>query len=93
MGKTVILVIASGFYYFGTRVDSGDPTMISIVNASMFGGFSGGKGMPGVARGDKDAKVTLDRFSPNEILEFPISACLGIVPSVDLYSFHGTTLR
>ena len=51
------------------------------------------KGVAGVARGDKDATVTLDRFDQDEDLTFPITAVFAILPSIDLYTFKGTTLR
>lgn len=89
---TKILAIAGGFYYFGTEVPAPDG-YIAITNAAMFGGFSGGKGLPGVSRGDKSAKVTLDQFEPKEECVFPISCVYGILPSIDLYAFKGTTLR
>ena len=92
MEHPVIFVIADGFYYFGSEVEVQDG-YIGLTEAAMFGGFTGGKGMPGVARGDNEAKVTLDRFDPKKILLFPVSACRGIIPCVDLYKFKGTTLR
>lgn len=90
--KPTILAIAGGFYYFGDEVPA-PSGYIALKNAAMFGGFSGGKGLPGVARGDASAQVTLDRFAPDSISTFPISSCYGILESVDLYTFSGTTLR
>lgn len=81
-----------GFYFFGEEVKSEDG-YIALKNASMFGGFSGGKGMPGVARGDKNAKVTLDKFDDKEEVIFPLTAVIAIMPSIDLYKFNGTTIR
>ena len=91
-GQTAIIVIAGGFYYFGTvtRVTN---EHIEIIDAAMFRGFSGGKGCPGVARGDKEAKVTLDCFNKDAILHFPMSACYGILPSINLYEFKGATVN
>lgn len=92
MKKTVIFVIAGGFYYYGEEVQASEG-YIAMTNASMFGGFAGGKGLPGVARGDSAATVTLDRFNPESILTFPITSCYGILDCIDLYQFKGTTLR
>jgi len=88
-----IFVIAGGFYYFGEEVDSGLEGYVAMKNASMFGGFSGGKGLPGLARGDSSMTVNLDRFLPDEKLIFPTSCCYGILPTIDLYKFKGTNLR
>ena len=93
--STKILAVSGGFYFFGTEVDAGkgQEGYIILKNAAMFGGFAGGKGLPGVARGDKSATVTLDRFDKDEELFFPITAVFAILPSVDLYAHKGTTLR
>jgi hypothetical protein len=90
--STKILAVSGGFYFFGTEVKAQDG-YIALTKASMFGGFGGGKGLPGVARGDKGATVTLDRFDADEELLFPVTAVFAILPSVDLYAFKGTTLR
>ena len=90
--NTKIFTIAGGFYFYGEQVDAPEG-YIALNNYAMFGGFSGGKGLPGVARGDKEAKVTLDRFEEGEIGYFPLSSCYGIHPSIDLYKFKGTTIR
>lgn len=90
--KTVILAVSGGFYFFGTEVTAPEG-YIALQNAAMFGGFSGGKGLPGVARGDKEARVTLDRFEKDEEVLFPISAVFAIMPSIDLYVSKNTTLR
>jgi len=90
--QTKILAVSGGFYFFGTEVDAPEG-YIALKNAAMFGGFAGGKGLPGVARGDKAATVTLDRFDANEECVFPLSAVFAIIPSVDLYAFKGATLR
>lgn len=92
MKNCKILAIAYGFYFFGEEV-SAPEGYVAIKNASMFGGFSGGKGLPGVARGDKDAKVNLDRFDLSEECLFPITSVVGIFPSINLYEFKGATLR
>ena len=91
-GATKIFTIAGGFYYFGTMVDAPDG-WIGLTNYSMFGSFSGGKGLPGVARGDKAAEVTLDQFGDGRFGYFPVSSCYGVHDSTDLYKFKGTTLR
>ena len=88
-----IFIIAGGFYFFGEEVQATAEGYISMKNCSMFGGFSGGKGLPGVTRGDKEAKVTLDRFTEDDVQDFPISSCYGILGSINLYEFKGATLR
>jgi hypothetical protein len=88
-----ILVVTSGFYYFGEIVESPTEGYISLTNASMSGGFRGGKGIAGVSRGDSQASITLDRFQEKELLHFPISAVIGILPCIDLYNFKNTILR
>ena len=90
--NTKILTIQSGFYYFGTEVEAPEG-YIKLIDGAMFGGFSGGKGMPGIARGDKDAKVTLDRFGEGQELLFPLTSVVAIADSIDLYKFKNTTLR
>lgn len=90
--STKILAISGGFYFFGTEQNAPEG-YISLKKAAMFGGFGGGKGLPGVARGDKAATVTLDRFDADEELLFPVTAVFAILPSIDLYAFKGTTLR
>lgn len=90
--NTKILAISGGFYFFGTEITAPDG-YVSLKAAAMFGGFAGGKGLPGVSRGDKSATVTLDRFEKDEELLFPLTAVFAILPSIDLYAFKGTTLR
>lgn len=90
--QTKIFAVSGGFYFFGTEV-SAPEGYVALKNAAMFGGFAGGKGLPGVARGDRAAIVKLDRFDPEEELLFPLTAVFAIMPSVDLYAFKGTTLR
>lgn len=90
--QTKILAVSGGFYFFGTEVTAPEG-YIALKNAAMFGGFAGGKGLPGVARGDKSSTVTLDRFASDEECLFPLSAVFAIIPSIDLYSFKNTTLR
>lgn len=92
MTNTKIITVAGGFYYFGEEV-SAPEGYIAIKNAAIFGSFAGNKGMPGVARGDNSATVTLDRFKEEEVIFFPITAVYAINPSVNLYEFKGTTLR
>lgn len=87
-----VVAVSGGFYFYGAEV-TGPDGYIALEKAAMFGGFSGGKGVPGVCRGDKEAKVTLDRFDENEQIIFPISAVFAIMSSVDLYSRKTTTLR
>lgn len=90
--QTKIVAVSGGFYFFGTEVDAPEGYLY-LKNAAMFGGFEGGKGVPGVARGDKSARVTLDRFEADEELILPLTAVFAIMPSIDLYTFKGTTLR
>lgn len=87
-----IIAVLAGFYFYGEEVKAQEG-YIALKNASMFGGFSGGKGVAGVARGDKSAKVTLDRFDPKKESIFPLTSVIAIMPSIDLYKFSGTTLR
>jgi hypothetical protein len=91
--STKILAVSGGFYFFGTEIQAPVDGYIALKKAAMFGGFGGGKGLPGVARGDKSATVTLDRFDADEELLFPATAVFAILPSIDLYAFKGTTLR
>lgn len=91
--KNVIIAVDGGFYFFGTLVDSAPEGYIKLVKFAMFGGFAGGKGLPGVCRGDKEATVTLDRFGEDQEGIFPVSAVFGIFDAIDLYQFSGTTLR
>lgn len=90
--STKILAISGGFYFFGTEI-SAPEGYIALKKAAMFGGFGGGKGLPGVARGDKASTVTLDCFDADEELLFPTTAVFAIMPSIDLYGFKGTTRR
>jgi len=87
-----IVTLAGGFYYFGSEVQAQEG-YIGITKASLFASFNGNKGMPGLARGDKDAKVSLDQFDQDGTILFPISAVYAIAPSVNLYEQKGTTLR
>jgi len=90
--NTKILAVKGGFYFFGTETQ-GPEGYITLTDAAMFGGFAGGKGLPGVARGDKSATVILDRFEAGKEQYFPITSVLAVLSSIDLYSFKGTTLR
>lgn len=90
--NTVIITVAAGFYYFGTEVTAPEG-YIALKDAAMFGKFGGGRGLAGVATGQPEATVTLDRFKPDDTLLFPIHAVYCIHPSIDLYEFNGTTLR
>lgn len=92
MSNYKVVAVNHGFYFFGEEVKAEDG-YIALKNAAMFGGFTGGKGLPGVARGDKAAKVTLDKFSANEEVVFPLSAVIAIMPSINLYEFNGTSIR
>ena len=93
MKKPTILAVQGGFYFFGDEIASSQPGYICLKDAAMFGGFAGGKGLPGVARGDAAATVSLDRFADGETITFPETAVFAIMPSVDLYKFKGSNLR
>ena len=88
-----MFAIAGGFYIFGEEVPPPVPGYVSCKNAAMSGGFGGGKGIPGVCRGDKDATINLDRFAPDEELHFPLTAVYAIMPCIDLYKSKIATLR
>ena len=90
--KWSVFIITGGFYFFGQEV-AGTKDFLHVKNGAMFGSFSGGKGVAGVCRGDSAATVVLDRFEQEEVLIFPIAACAGILPSINLYEFSGATLR
>lgn len=90
--NTKIFAVSGGFYFFGTEINAPEG-YLALKDAAMFGGFAGGKGLPGVSRGDKSATVTLDRFEAEEELLFPLTAVFAVMPSVNLYTFKGTTLR
>lgn len=87
-----IFAVAGGFYFFGTEVQAPDG-YLALKDAAMFGGFEGGKGLPGVARGAKGAVVNLDRFEEGEVALFPIQHVYAVLPTIDLYKFTGTKLR
>jgi hypothetical protein len=87
-----ILAVNGGFYFFGTEVASPEG-YITLEKGAMFGGFEGGKGLPGVCRGDEAATVILDFFADDQKLVFPISAVFAIFDSIDLRTFKGTTIR
>lgn len=93
MKNPTILAINNGFYLFGDLQDSPPSGYVAMTNVAMFGGFSGGKGMPGVARGEKGAEIILDKFDQSKTCMWPIQSVCGIYPSVNLYSFSGTKLR
>lgn len=90
--KWCVVAVAGGFYFYGAEV-SGPDGYITLREAAMFGSFSGGKGVAGVCRGDKEALVILDCFDPAEEVVFPITAVYVIMPSVSLYDKKSTTLR
>lgn len=92
MSNWKMLTITQGFYFFGEEVEAPEG-YIALRKGAMSGGFSGGKGIPGVCRGDKAATITLDRFEEKEELLFPISSVVAILPSINLYQFKGTTIR
>ena len=89
-----LFIIQGGFYFFGEEVDAPDG-YIKAVNVSMFGGFAGGLGVFGVASGRQGAEVTLDRLGDDgtKSCVWPLSAVIGIVDSINMYEFRGTTIR
>lgn len=91
--RWVGVTVANGFYFYGEEIESPTEGFIAIKNAAMSGGFGGGKGWPGVLRGDPKSNVILDRFRPEDVQLFPMTAVLAIHPSVDLYVLKTTTLR
>ena len=86
-----IFTIAGGFYFFGEEVTAPEG-YIACIKASMFRRFEGGKGLPGVARGDENAIVYLDTFDQNQEVFFPVSAVYAILPSINLYEFKGAKI-
>lgn len=90
--NTVIVTVAGGFYFFGEEVGESDGYVI-VKNAAMFNDFYDGKGMPGVARGDKGASVTLDFFAPDAVLRCPRENVYAIIDSIDLSEWENTTKR
>lgn len=89
----VILAALYGFYFYGEQVDAPEG-FVRLVDAAMFGGFGGGKGMPGVFRGDPSATVTLDKFGESKEILLPITSVIFISSgAVDLYNFKNTQLR
>lgn len=90
MEKPVIVAATNGFYLFGEEV-VGEDGWVSLENAHMFGGYSGGKGMPGIARGDKSAQVTLDAFPG--LVKINLRHTIFLAESINLLEFSGTTLR
>lgn len=93
MQNPVIVTVAGGFYYFGNEIESIEDGYITLNKAAMFGGFSGGFGMPGVAAGKDGATVTLNTFDENMPISFPVNNVYAIHKSVDLYKFKGTTIK
>jgi hypothetical protein len=92
MENPKIFVTTFGFYYFGNEVETGN-NFIACNQGAMFRKFGGGKGLPGVARGDKNATVSLDTFELKEILYFHPSNLIAILPSINLYEFKGATIN
>lgn len=87
----VIFTIVGGFYFFGNEVEAPEG-YVALTQCSMFRGFQGRRGLPGVASGAENATVTLDRFKPESIQIFPLTSLLAIFQSINLYEYKGTTL-
>lgn len=89
--KTVIIAVDNGFYFFGTEAPSSDQGYLVFKDAAMSGGFQGGKGIAGVAKGAQGATITLDRIDGDLIV--PTSRVVFLIESVDLYKRGSTTVR
>lgn len=87
--NTVIVTVAGGFYYFGEEVKAQEG-YVALKNAAMFMGYDRGKGVPGVARGDKDSNVKLGFFTPGDVIHFPILHVYAITPCIDLSTWGNT---
>jgi len=88
-----IFILSGGFYIFGNEIQSSTVGYVVCNQAAMFRGFGGGKGLPGVARGDKEATVKLDTFIQDQELFFPEENLIAIVPSINLYQFEGAQIN
>lgn len=88
----VILAVAGGFYFFGEQVSAPDG-YIALRSGAMSGGFSGGRGIAGVATAHKGSSIKLDIFDKDRDLIFPVTAVYAIMPCVDLYSVKSTEIR
>ncbi len=91
MNNPKIFIVQNGFYFFGNEVEPENEGFIEFNNGAIFRSFYGGKGMPGVARGDKSASVVLDRFIASERVLLPEINVIGVIDSVDLYNQKTTT--
>ena len=92
MNNWKIFTVAGGFYFFGEEVVAPEG-YIACKKCAMFRRFEGGKGLPGVARGDKDAVVYLDTFAEDEEAFFPLASVYAILPSINLYEFKGAIIN
>ena len=89
----VIIAAIHGFYFYGEQVEAPEG-FARLIDASMFGGFSGGKGLAGVFRGDPKSSVTLDRFGEDKEILIPLTSVVFISSGCeDLYKFKNTKLR
>lgn len=93
MKNPVILAVQGGFYFFGDEVPPPKDGYVCLKSVAMFNGFEASKGLPGVARGDAQSKVTLDRFRPDDVVTYPESAVFAIMPSINLYEWKNCTCR
>lgn len=90
MSNFKIFTIAGGFYFFGEEIAAPEG-YIAMRNGAMFGGFSGNKGVAGVARGAAGATVILDKIDGECV--FPLSAVYAVFDCIDLTQFKGATWR
>lgn len=91
MKNPKVFIVQSGFYFFGNEVKPENEGFIEFDEGAIFRNFGGGKGLPGVLRGDKKATVSLDRYIASERVLLPEENVIGIVDSINLYDFSGCT--
>lgn len=92
MSEYKILAVAGGFYFFGRQAPAPEG-YIALTEAAMFGGFGGGLGLPGVARGAAKSTVTLDCFEKESVQLFPVENVYAVMTSVNLHKHKGTADR
>lgn len=93
MNNPKIFTVQGGFYFFGNEINSGQEGFLACNEAAMFRGFGGGKGLPGVSRGDVNATVKLDTFEEDKVLYFPLENVIAVLPSINLYKFKGAKIN
>jgi hypothetical protein len=102
MENPVIVTVDGGFYFYANLLNLNNNGFLEVNHLSMFGGFDGGKGLPGVVRNDPKATVILDQFDSEDEIDssdvhlFPLTSVFAVHPvkkGKDLYTFKGATLR